>query len=661
ACWSRDGKWLIAFQPGAPLADARFVSYPEGQVYPISMPKELAKDNNTICLGASADKETLYFYQAGYDLSYGVWVASAEGTALKDVDIGWFYGYGAFQWTADGREIIHQDARYSYTKDFTERPGDRVLFSSPLSGERSTPFTLPPNVSSGRGVWASPDSKWLLFTPVSESGGSALDLNVIPLSIADREANGPSNVLFRMTRSAQGNSRAVGGAWSPDSTRVAVAGKADSVKEHDIWVTFVDGRTPIRLTQTEAIERDLTWSRDGTMLAFISDDAGVRALKVIPSVGGEAVVVRHLAGAETPLWVWSPDGKSLTMAEGGMLVRQPFSGGKAEPIGNLETFGITELEWFDWSPDGSQLALANHTRNRGDNNGVLASWGQLVFARVEGGRLQKAGVTDLGPSLWAGMFAWSPDSAHVACGYEGIEPVGPGGRLYTVAVDDIVDRIEAGAIPPTGPKPAERDMAKSPAESKPTPQLEPITGPVFSDNFDNGLSEYWQVVPANATHAVENGQLMLSNCSVRLNQIDWADYLVTVRLCVKEGEASERGIASIQTRATPFEFDVNMLERYALLFICSNDAPACMLRLALYYHNASGAGRGPTLDRNRCPLVPGKWYKLAFEIRGEQLRAYLDDKLMIETTDARLSRGPLWISASESPILFDDFSVRRLP
>jgi hypothetical protein len=43
------------------------------------------------------------------------------------------------------------------------------------------------------------------------------------------------------------------------------------------------------------------------------------------------------------------------------------------------------------------------------------------------------------------------------------------------------------------------------------------------------------------------------------------------------------------------------------------------------------------------------------------LRGYLDDKLVMEAMDARLSQGPVWISAARSPVLFDDFSVRRLP
>ena len=41
-----------------------------------------------------------------------------------------------------------------------------------------------------------------------------------------------------------------------------------------------------------------------------------------------------------------------------MLVRQPLSGGKAEPIVDLKESGIEWTDWLGWSPDGSRLALA---------------------------------------------------------------------------------------------------------------------------------------------------------------------------------------------------------------------------------------------------------------------------------------------------------------
>jgi hypothetical protein len=89
----------------------------------------------------------------------------------------------------------------------------------------------------------------------------------------------------------------------------------------------------------------------------------------------------------------------------------------------------------------------------------------------------------------------------------------------------------------------------------------------------------------------------------------------------------------------------------------SNQRVALDLLIALH-QRASGA----TLGRYPCTLVQGKWYKLAFEVRGEHLRGYLDDKLVIEAVDARLSKGAPWITAAAgSPVLFDDFSVRQLP
>jgi Tol biopolymer transport system component len=268
--------------------------------------------------------------------------------------------------------------------------------------------------------------------------------------MADYAVSGPATVVFRFAPPAGDSLRAL--VWSPDSTRVALTSKADPADEEDIWVVFTDGRTPIRLTRTAAIERALKWSPDGNILAFDSDDAGAGELKVIPTTGGEAMEI--CKWEVMPAWGWSPDSKSLTIVEEGMLVRQPLSGGKAESILTLKECGIDSVKWLGWSPDGSRLALAG-SDSMYKAKDPLASWGQIVFARVEGGHVQQTTATDLGPATWTGGHAWSPDGTHVACGYEGLVAVRPEGRLYEVAVDDIVERIEAGAIPATRPKAAE--------------------------------------------------------------------------------------------------------------------------------------------------------------------------------------------------------------
>ncbi|MBP7051229.1 MAG: PD40 domain-containing protein [Phycisphaerae bacterium] len=650
-CWSKDGHWLIGAQVDGTV---RFVRYPEGQEYLVPLPKELAHDlddySGTYCAGPSADGSRLFFYQTGYTVKWRMKVASAQGAALRDLDSDTRYAFRPFQWARDGKATFQTDYQV-----YPKQP-ETALLMSPLSGAKPAPFVLMPGVSArARPLAVSPDSKWLLFVSPQGSGNRTLDLNVISLSMADHSVSGPATLLLRVTRPARESSLAP--AWSPDSTRVVLACKADPAGEEDIWVVFTNGTAPIRLTRTAAIERDLKWSPDGNMLAFICDDGGAGELKVVPTAGGEAVVIRRWAVADVPEWGWSPDGKSLTIAEEDMLVRQPLSGGKAEPIVNLKEYGIESLEWQGWSPDGSRLALAYGERNTED---PLASSTYLLFARVEGGRLeQTVKVRADGGNMY---YTWSPDSTHVAYLCEDAVPVRPEGRLYAVTVDDIVERIEAGAIPPIRRKTSAPTAAEYPFESIPTAQVEPITGPVFSDNFDNGLSKYWQIVPGKPdaspppAHAVEDGQLMLLNSSARLNQIDWADYLVTVRVCVKEGAAPRQGGVAIFARATPSNFGIEGVDQYT--FLVSH--PTSLLWLELYYANASGSLSAAVLSRNPCTLVRDKWYKLAFEVRGEHLRGYVDDKLVIEATDARLSKGPVSINAGSSPVLFDDFSVRRL-
>lgn len=654
-CWSKDGHWLIGDQVNVNNGVVRFLRYPEGQEYLLSLPKELTPPEDdysgTTCVGPSADGSRLFFYQTRYEVKWRIKVASAEGAALRDLDSDVRYAFRAFQWTRDGKATFQTDAMV-----YPMQP-ETALLMSPLSGANPVQFALMPAVSARAIPLAvSPDSKWLLFTPPQESGSSTLDLNVIPLSMADHGVSGLATAVFRTEAPARRGSLAP--MWSPDSTRIALTCKADSADEQDVWVVFIDGRTPIRLTRTAAIESNLRWSPDGNMLAFVSEDGGAVELKVIPTAGGEAAVIRKWVDTALPAWGWSPDGTSLTIAEEGRLVRRPVSGSKTEPIANLKEYGIEEVTWLGWSPDGSRLALAHPTE---DTNDLLSPWGQLLFAQVEESHLQKTAAVKLDGGSY--FYAWSPDSTHVAYLCEDTVAARPTSRLYAVAVDDVVARIEAGAIPPTRPEAAGPVATEAPSESQSTSQLEPIMGSVFSDNFDNGLSKYWQIAPwfpntsPPPAHAAENGRLMLANSSVRLSQIDWANYLVTVRVCVKEG----RAIASIQTRATPSKSRADGMDRYSFAFGEANNAPRSALQLGLQYHNASGAPSYARLGANPRPMAPDRWYKLAFEVRGEQLRGYLDDELVIEATDARLSKGAPWISATGAPVLFDDFSVRQLP
>ncbi|MBN1973544.1 MAG: hypothetical protein JW787_07885 [Sedimentisphaerales bacterium] len=447
-CWSEDGKWLI----GALLnGGARLVRYPEGQEYRVSLPKELAHEiddySGTSCVGSSADGSRLFFYQTGYEVKWRIKVASAEGSTLLNLDSDVRYAFRPFQWTQDGKATFQTDY-----KVYNMQP-ETALLMTPLSGAEPVQFVLTPAVSAEATPLAvSPDSKWLLFTASQKSDSNTLDLNVVPLSMADNKVSAPATTILHIASLAQVNRNAL--VWSPDSARVALTCQADPEDEQDIWVVFRDGKTPIRLTRTASIESDLKWSQEGNMLACVCYDGSARELTVIPTEGGDAVVIRKWTDADAPAWGWSPDGKSLTIAEEDMLMRQPLSSDKAEPIVSLKELGIERMEWLAWSPDGSRLALAYGERNTGD---LLASWGQLLFARVEGGRLQQIAKERLNGGIL--FYAWSPDSTHVAYLCEDTVPVRPEGRLYEVVVDNIVERIKAGAIAPVQPRATESTAA----------------------------------------------------------------------------------------------------------------------------------------------------------------------------------------------------------
>jgi hypothetical protein len=271
---------------------------------------------------------------------------------------------------------------------------------------------------------------------------------------------------------------------------------------------------------------------------------------------------------------------------------------------------------------------------------------------------------DLRGGNW--FYAWSPDSTHVAYTCEDTVAVRPAGRLYALAVDDVLERINAGAIPPTKTQTAPPVAERKPTEAKAAPQAEPVVGPVFSDDFDNGPSKHWrfQDLPDEGLgpgrHAVENGELVLSHARASLDGIDWADYIVTVRVCMKESVASGSGNLAIATRAIPSRFGSGRMDRYCLGIFCNNNAPP-YLWLGINYADGSDTLRHGELSRSPCSFVRDKWYTLEFEVRGQHLRGYLDGKLMVEATDARLSKGRLWLNTSRSCALFDDFSVRQLP
>ncbi|MDP9190515.1 MAG: S9 family peptidase [Acidobacteriota bacterium] len=171
--------------------------------------------------------------------------------------------------------------------------------------------------------------------------------------------------------------------WSPDGARIAyVVTKADlarSVYDSDVWIIDADGKNDRRLTFANGADFRPRWSPDGSLIAFLSDRGGRNAIYVRDPKGGEA---RIFSSEPTPIreFEWSPDGKQIAftrideisteeekrvaakddarvVGEGTRHVHlylADVEGGKARKLtsGELSAFD------FDWSPDGSEIAVS---------------------------------------------------------------------------------------------------------------------------------------------------------------------------------------------------------------------------------------------------------------------------------------------------------------
>jgi dipeptidyl aminopeptidase/acylaminoacyl peptidase len=173
--------------------------------------------------------------------------------------------------------------------------GKNGIFVQRLDGTGRT--LLVPSAVSARFEW-SPDGYRLAYVPPADSTG------IRHIHIVDVD----SGTIKKMPLA--GLSTVAHPAWSPDGTRLALAGRP-SASVQPIYSVRTDGTDLKLLTPESAVQSMPVWSPDGTRVAYLREAGPMMEVWVVNADGtGRYRVTEHSFGGYTHL-DWSPDGSRL--------------------------------------------------------------------------------------------------------------------------------------------------------------------------------------------------------------------------------------------------------------------------------------------------------------------------------------------------------------
>jgi Tol biopolymer transport system component len=153
-------------------------------------------------------------------------------------------------------------------------------------------------------------------------------------------------------------------------------------------------RNLTRLTFDPGLQTDVTWSRDGTRIAYAADRSGNFDIWTQPVAGGDPVQVTKSPAADTQP-SWSPDGRNLVFRSerdgGGLFVVHALGG----PERRITSFGVDP----QWSPDGTEILFARDRVRRT----------HMYLVSPEGAEPPREILKDFLHTGWWDWFGFHPD------------------------------------------------------------------------------------------------------------------------------------------------------------------------------------------------------------------------------------------------------------
>jgi TolB protein len=270
----------------------------------------------------------------------------------------------------DARALGHRIAD-EIVRHYTKEPG---VFATKIAAIRK-----------GRGLWelvlfdvdgASPrvllSERTILLAPAWKPDGKEL---LVTSYRTGRPELWSYRLADRVFRPLGGRANAMGGAYSPDGTRIAFT--VTEGANTDVWAMSADGSGGRRLTREPAIDVSPAWSPDGRRIVFTSDRAGSPQLYIMNADGSDLRRVTFQGNYnQTPQWSPRGDVVAFTARDErkvfDIFVVAPESG----QIGRITQDQGRTNEEPSWAPNGRLLVF------RTDRNGTA----QLVVSDPKGDR-----------------------------------------------------------------------------------------------------------------------------------------------------------------------------------------------------------------------------------------------------------------------------------
>jgi Tol biopolymer transport system component len=332
--WLGNGNGLViaAKEPTSRLSQLWRVSYPSGEV------TRLTRDlNNYLNVSLTYDSERLVSIQS--EAQSNIWMASSVDISgqTRQLTTERYDGLNGLAWTPDGR--------IAYVSSYG---GRETIWTSDLSTGKHHPLPVAPEGGQGGEFQpaVSPDGQHIVYI-VERPNGSYLwrsELNRRNLKRLTDE-----NLVFYPAFTADGKS---------------VVYSVLREERRVVAKSTIEGGAPMTLVENEAWRPVV--SPDGATIAcnYWDDTNAQWKIAVLPSEGGQPLMIFDAPGDFQRVIRWMPDGNGLSfiVTRGGSsnIWMQPLEGGA--PI-QLTAFKTGRIFDFAWSRDGQRIAFAQGSVN----------------------------------------------------------------------------------------------------------------------------------------------------------------------------------------------------------------------------------------------------------------------------------------------------------